>query len=134
MARPRKIKTLGTQKAEVVERNILLENPEGYSDEIPDPSSVIVADKIPEMRRVVFLNGRDPGYPLEFHYHTKTHYLKHYKLLHGYEYELPQEVIEHLENCNEPQYAYKPDLEGHPQMYIKSRRYIFNFKSAKKAA
>lgn len=125
MARTKK---LNNASSEVIEQNHLLENPEG----LPPNSTVVFAKHIPEMRRVIFLNGRDPGCALHFHYHSKTHPLHHYTLFHGFEHELPVEIIEHLENCCERIYAYKPGPEGHPEAYVKSLKYIFSFKSPQK--
>lgn len=129
--RPKKI--LNDAKSKVIEENLFKENPEG----LPDGTGIIVAknDKIPEYRKVIFLNGRDPGCALQFHYHSATHYLKQYTLFHGYEHELPVEVIEHLESCNEPQYGYRKNQEGHPEPYIISRKYVFSFRNpARKVA
>jgi hypothetical protein len=117
---------LNTQKAEVIERNHLLQDPEGLP---PTSSTVVLSTHIPEMRRVIFLNGRDPGCALNFHYHSKTHPLLHYTLYHGMEHELPVEIIEHLENCGEKIYGYKTGPEGHPEAYVKNTKYIFSFKS-----
>ena len=100
-----------------------------------DHSSIeklVVAKAIPEYREIVFLNGRDPGYPLDFHYSSKTHPLKIYKLLHGQTYKLSVEVIEHLETRSEPQYAYRKGLDGHPEMYVISRKYIFQCRNVPK--
>ena len=106
------------QKQTVVNENVLLENPEGFPNELPEP--IVISNHIPEMRTGIFINNRDPGYPLEFHYHSKSHYLKHYKLIHGKEYTLPLEVVQHLESCAEPQYDYRKGYDGHPEMYVKS--------------
>jgi len=123
---------LNQAKSEVIEENILLETP---NFALPDEKSGIVfATHIPEMRRVVFLNGRDPGISLDFHYASKTHPLKQYTLHHGQEVDLPVEVIEYLENCAEKVYAYRQGYTGHPEMYVKSLKYIFQCKNAKKAA
>ncbi len=121
---------LNNAKSEVIEENFLLENPEV----LPTQSKVVVATHIPEMKKIQFLNGRDPGFPLEFHYHSKTHYLKHYTLYHGKEYSLPVEVIEHLENCAERQYGYRQGPNGHPEMYTKGLKYLFQCKSVRQAA
>lgn len=129
MARPQN--KLNDAKSEVIEENFLKQNPEGFAD---DANRIVIANVIPEMRYVQFLNGRDPGHELMFHYHSKTHPLKHYTLFHGKEYNLPVEIIEHLENCAERVYGYKQNEEGHPQMYVKSLKYIFQCKSVKKAA
>lgn len=134
MARPQK--RLNDQKSEVIESNILKENPEGFP-EAKGPggdSGIVIATHIPEVRRVVFVNGRDPGQELMFHYHTKTHPLKHYTLFHGKEYDLPAEVIDHLENCAERVYGYRPGPSGHPEMYTKSLKYIFSCKPVRKVA
>jgi hypothetical protein len=132
---------LNEAKSEVIQEEILKESteelPEASPNElgIPDDDGIVAASvvsKIPEMRRIVFLNGRDPGYPLEFHYHSKTHPLKQYKLLHGHEYDLPVEIIDHLEGCNEPQYAYRNGPDGHPEMYTKGKKFIFQCRNAPK--
>ncbi len=123
MARPRRI--LNDAKPKVIEEEILKQDPEGLEPAHIDESEVVIATHIPEMKRVMFLNGRDPGVPLEFHYHSKTHRLKQYKLLHGHEYDLALEVIEHLEGCREPQYAYRKGPDGHPEHYVCGYKYIF---------
>lgn len=123
-------KRLNDAKSEVIEENILKENPEG----LPSESEIVVATEIPPMQRVIFLNGRDPGYPLDFHYHSKTHPLKQYTLYHGKEVDLPIEIIEHLETCAERQYGYRPGPNGHPEMYVKALRYIFQCKPVKRVA
>lgn len=134
MARPRS--HFKDANEEVIERNVLQENPEGLPtmDEAPVSQKVVVADKVPEMKWIQFSNGRDPGQELMFHYHSKTHPLKHYTLYHGKEYHLPVEIVDHLENCSERQYGYKPGASGHPEMYVKSLKYIFQCKSVKKVA
>ncbi len=128
----KKIKSkLNNASAEVIENNILKENPLGLPDDI---SGLVMSTTIPEMRKIQFLNGRDPGHELMFHYHSKTHPLKHYTLYHGAEYDLPVEVIEHLESCAEPVYAYRQGQSGHPEMYRKSSKYIFQCKTVKRMA
>lgn len=121
---------LNDLKSEVIEENILKENPEGF----PFEDKIVITHHIPEMRRIVFINGRDPGQELMFHYASKTHPLKHYTLFHGKEYDLPVEVIEHLENCAEKVYGYQPGPSGHPEMYVKSLKYIFSCKTPRKIA
>lgn len=127
---------LNEAKSEVIQEEILKENPEGLPEATPselgiaDESGIVVTSYIPEMRKIVFVNNRDPGYPLEFHYHSKTHPMKQYKLVHSHEYDLPVEVIEHLEGCSEPQYAYKTGEEGHPEMYVKGKKFIFQCRTA----
>lgn len=126
------MKRLNDQKSEIVNENFLKQDPEGFPE--AEAPLVVIAKHIPEMKKVQFLNGRDPGYPLEFHMATKTHPLKQYKLLHGHEYDLPLEVVEHLEQCNEPQYGYRTGLDGHPEMYIKSRRYLYQCRQVPRKA
>lgn len=123
--------TLGDQKSEIVDRNFLEENPEGLPDEL---TGIVGMKKIPEYKKVQFLNGRDPGVALHFHYASATHPLKHYTLFHGLEHDLPVEIIDHLETCSEPQYGWKKDPEGHPEPYISGRKYIFSFRKMKKVA
>lgn len=127
MARP---KRLNDASVKIVEENILKETPDGF----PDERTVVVAKEIPKMERVMFINGRDPGYPLDFHYHSKTHHLKHYTLYHGKEVTLPVEIIDHLENCCESQYGYRPGPEGHPEMYYKPPKYLYQCKRIRQAA
>lgn len=134
MARPKgsgkKNKNLGESKATFVEDNILLENPVG----LPDHAGLVMAKTVPEMRRIAFINNRDPGYPLEFHYHSKTHPLKHYKLMHGHEYTLPVEIIEHLEGCAENQYGYRTGADGLPEHFVKARKFIFQCRTPRAMA
>ncbi len=135
MARPRRARRLNDAKSEVIAENVLKENPEGLEPiDYKQVEKIVVAKALPVYRKITFLNGRDPGYPLDFHYSSATHPLKIYKLLHGHDYELPEEVIEHLESCNEPQYAYRKGLDGHPAMYVESRKYIFQCRNVKKVA
>lgn len=128
--RPRK-QVLGDSSVATVNANILLENPEGVDNNL----KVVVADHIPETRRVVFNNQRDPGQPLSFHYHTATHPLKMYTLYHGKVHELPAEVIEHLESCAECiyEYGFNPEKDGR-DTYIKGKRHYFSFRTAPKQA
>lgn len=135
MARPQRMRRLNDAKSEVIAENVLKQNPDGLpstDDMVSEP--VVVAKQIPEYRKVQFLNGRDPGYPLDFHYASSTHPLKIYKLIHGHEYNLPVEIIDHLESCNEPQYGYRKGADGHPEMYVVSRKYIFQLRNVPKKA
>jgi hypothetical protein len=126
MARPaKKHKKLNEEKQEVINEEFLAQNPEGYPDELSEP--IVVA----EMRSFVFVNGRDPGCPLEFHYHSKTHYLKQYKLLHGHEYTLPLEVIEHIESRAIPNYTYRKGEDGHPVMQVSSYNYLYQCRNTR---
>lgn len=127
---------LNSESPEFIKENIFKENPEKLPEcEGPGgKSGVVVVDRVPEMRRVQFLNGRDTGTALMFHYHSKTHPLKHYTLLHGKEYDLPVEIINHLENCFETIHGYRQGADGHPEMYAKSKRYIFSCREARKVS
>jgi hypothetical protein len=126
---------LNHAKSEVIEENWLKQTPDGYEEpELHSDEKIVLTNYIPPMRRVQFINGRDPGCELMFHYHTKTHPLKHYTLFHGKEYDLPIEVIEHLENCAEKQYGYRQGPNGHPEMYTKSLKYLYSCKSPRKIA
>lgn len=130
---PRTQQKLNQASSEVIEQNILRENPD-KSLGIPDESGIVIAtavDEIPKTKRILFINGRDPGYPLDFHYHSKTHPLKIYTLYHGKEYDLPEEIIDHLEQCAESQYGYKAGADGHPAMYVKGKKYLYNCKPVK---
>ena len=133
MPRPKKEPKLNAEKSEVIEEAWLKETPDGFSEPKGVPE-VVIATYIPPMKRVVFINGRDPGQELMFHYHTKTHPLKHYTLFHGKEYDLAEEVIEHLENCAEKQYGYRQGPNGHPEMYVKGLKYLYSCKSPRKIA
>lgn len=135
MARPRRMQRLNDSKAEVISENLLKQNPEGFeSTNDLDLNRIVIAKHIPKYRKIVFLNGRDPGFPLDFHYASATHPLKIYKLIHGIEYDLPEEVIEHLESRAEFKYAYRKGLDGHPEMYVESYKYIFQCRNAPKRA
>lgn len=92
-------KRLNDCSGEVIEKNFL--NEEIDKNEIHSDEKVVVCNQMPKFEKIVFMNLRDPGQPLYFHYKTKTHPLKQYKLLHGQTYELPIEVIKHLEGMGE---------------------------------
>lgn len=118
---------LNNKGSEYIEQNILKESPEGLPPcpTVPQEGEIVMTRHIPEMKKVTFINGRDPGYPLDFHYHSKTHPLKHYTLYHGKDHLLPVEIIEHLENCAESQYGYRQGANGHPEMYVKGKKYLY---------
>lgn len=124
------MRPLNDAKAEVIAENVLKQNPEGFESTDDYVAPVVISNHIPEFRKVIFLNGRDPGLPLDFHYASKNHPLKTYKLLHGHEYNLQVEVIEHLESCSEPQYGYRRGMDGHPEMYIVSRKFLYQLRNA----
>lgn len=117
---------------DVIAEEVLKENPVGLPEIKLDP--VKIGTHIPKMETIVFRNDRDPGIPLTFHYASKTHPLHHYTLYHGQEHTLPVEVIEHLENCAVPIYAYRKGPNGHPEMYQNGKKYNFACKSVRRAA
>ncbi len=126
MSRPR---NLNDKSSEYIEQNFLSVNPEGLPP-VKDPESIVMATHIPEMRTITFINQRDPGHEVMFHYHSKTHPLKHYTLFHGKEYTLPVEIIEHLEDCAQKQYANRMGPNGHPESYVKGLSYNFRCQRA----
>lgn len=81
-------------------------------------NQVVVAKEMPRYEKITFRNQRDPGYPLEFHYASKTHPFKQYKLIDGAQYELPLEVIRNLERCREDIHKYRKNSEGIPEVYV----------------
>ncbi len=133
---PRTKSKLNDKGAEYIENNILSESPEGLPPcpTVPKEKEVVISHYVPKMETIQFINGRDPGYPLEFHYHSKTHPLKHYTLYHGKEYTLTEEIIDHLESCAERQYGYRQGPNGHPEMYVKGLKYNFRCQKVKRAA
>lgn len=120
--------------SEVIERNFLEQDPEGLPPTVDREDEIVVAAQMPDYREIEFVNMRDPGQELMFHYHSKTHPLKHYTLFHGKTYNLPVEIIEHLESKAEKQYGYRQGSSGHPESYVKGHKYIFQCKSVKRAA
>ena len=134
MARPRRMQKLNNAKSEVIAENVLQENPEGLPPiDYSSTSKVVIAKHVPVYKKGVFLNGRDPGVALHFHYSSKTHPLKHYTLFHGMEHSLPQEIIDWLESCAECNYAYRKGEGGLPEQYVVSKNYIFQFRNVKAA-
>ena len=81
-------------------------------------NQVVVVNEMPRVEKVVFRNQRDPGHVLEFHYSSKTHPFKQYKLVDGQQYDLPIEVIKNLEQCRENIEKYRRNSEGIPEIYI----------------
>lgn len=79
---------------------------------------VVIVEEVPQFERVTFRNQRDPGYPLEFHYSSKAHPFKMYKLIDGEQYTLPKEVIVNLEQCREHVHKYRKNSQGLPEVYI----------------
>ncbi len=122
---------LNEEKSEVIQEQILQENPEGLESVV---GKIALVKEVPPIERVIFRNMRDPGVTLEFHYCTKTMPLTMYKLQDGKEYDLPCEVVEHLMDRKVPVYAYKRDSDGLPQQYIKTYRFNFNIQRVRRAA
>lgn len=82
-------------------------------------NEVVIMHEIPQQEKIVFRNQRDPGYPLEFHYASKTHPFKQYTLTDGQEYHLPKEVIRNLESCRENIEKYRKNPNsGLPEIYV----------------
>lgn len=79
---------------------------------------VVVVPLMPACEKIIFRNQRDPGYPLDFHYYSKTHPFKVYKLIDGHTYTLPREVVLNLEGCRENVEKYRKNSEGLPEIYI----------------
>lgn len=86
---------------------------------------VVVVPQITPYEKIVFRNQRDPGHPLEFHYSSKTHPFKQYKLIDGKEYSLPREVIYSLEQCRENIEKYCKNTDGLPEIFIAGYRTHF---------
>jgi hypothetical protein len=81
-------------------------------------NQVVVMTEVPKYERIVFRNQRDPGHPLEFHYASKTHPFKMYKLIDGKEYNLPLEVIRNLESCRENIHKHRRNADGIPEIFV----------------
>lgn len=81
-------------------------------------NQVVVINDMPRYERVTFRNQRDPGYMLEFHYASKSHPFKQYKLVDGTQYDLPIEVIKNLESCRENIEKYRRNSDGVPEIYV----------------
>lgn len=129
MPRPKKVQEASQ---ELQEKNWLSENLEELG--IPtEKKPVVIAAEIPKTEEITFINNRDPGVPLYFHYHSKTHPLKHYTLMHGCKYTLPVEVIRHLEgetendpwSCHTRKYSRRMREDGVSETYPSS--YVPNF-------
>jgi len=129
----RKKSVLNQAPKEVIEKEFLEPNPIGFKPfeaAEKELDGVVPVAVMPKMVRKIFLNGRDPGVALHFHYHSKTHPLKHYTLFHGKEHELSEEIVTHLESCAERQYGYRQSPDGHPEHYVKALKYIFQFRNS----
>jgi len=94
------------------------ESIEEVAKEMKENAVVVTHEPIPRYEKVTFRNQRDPGHVLEFHYHSKAHPFKQYKLIDGKQYELPVEVIKNLEGCRENIEKYRKNSEGIPEIYV----------------
>lgn len=127
---------LNNASSEVQEKNFLLENPD-----IPTDQVVVMAKEMPKMRDITFMNNRDPGCTLHFHYHSKTHPLKHYDLMHGQKYSLSEEVISHLEgqnsydpySCHTRLYGSRMMSDGRTENYVNGYVACFHCKPCRAA-
>jgi len=135
MARPKRTPAkLNDQSKEVIEKNFLQECPDTQPENL-----VVIAKEIPKYEKIVFVNNRDPGCALYFHYSSATHPLKHYTLMHGLEYELPVEVIQHLEgqkpndlySCHSRIYGTRKNYEGLPENYVSGYKPYFQCRSVR---
>ena len=93
------------------------ESMEQIESELKD-GQIVIVNEIPKFEKVIFRNQRDPGYPLEFHFASKNHPFKMYKLIDGHSYNLPHEVIRNLESCRENIEKYRRNSEGIPEVYV----------------
>ena len=125
---------------ETIEQNFLEEEPE-----IPANEKVHVhpaSQPIPRMETIVFMNNRDPGVTLHFHYASATHPLRHYDLIHGQQYTLPVEVINHLEgqnpwdqwSCHSRLYGKRQKADGTTEHYVNGYKSYFQCKPVRMAA
>lgn len=125
-------KRLNDAPKEIIEKNFLNEDIEDLGIET-EAKPVLVFKEMPATETITFVNNRDPGVPLYFHYHSKTHPLKHYTLAHGQKYTLPIEVIRHLEgetnndpwSCHTRKYSRRMNPDGVSETYASS--YVPNF-------
>lgn len=90
---------------------------EQVSKDLKEDQVVVIPDR-PHYQKVIFRNQRDPGHPLEFHYSSKSHPFKMYKLIDGEKYDLPVEVIHNLQGCKELVHKYRKNRDGIPEIYV----------------
>lgn len=136
---PRKPKEIimKDQPEEVQKAALFLEGP--LTVDLKTEEKIILSNHVPKYEKIIFHNNRDPGCTLYFHYHSKTHPLKHYTLGHGLEYNLPVEVIKHLEgeNKNDPYschtriYSQRKNYEGLPENYVSGYKPYFTCRTVR---
>lgn len=100
------------------------ESVEQIAQELKEDQVVVVHEVAP-YEKIIFRNQRDPGHPLEFHYSSKTHPFKQYKLIDGKEYSLPREVVVSLEQCRENIEKYRKNSDGLPEIFVAGYRTHF---------
>ena len=96
---------------------------------------------IPKMITGIFMNNRDPGVTLHFHYKSKTHPLRLYDLIHGEKYTLPVEVVQHLEGsnpndpwaCHSRLYGSQRLADGTTKPFVNGYKSYFQFKELRAA-
>jgi len=124
------MKKINEGSKEVIEKNFLQEE-----QELPN-TTVHVYKEVPQTAKGIFINNRDPGVALMFHYSSKTHPLHHYTLYHGQECELPLEVINHLEgmnsfdpwSCHRRMYGKRTLPDGSSEIFENGYQSYFQFK------
>lgn len=117
---PRGIPKVKKESIETLQENYLTgpaNEPISEVREQMQEDAIIVFSQVPQHEKVIFRNQRDPGYPLDFHYASKTHPFKQYTLIDGKEYTLPSEVVRNLEGCKEYVYKHRKTSEGIPEIY-----------------
>lgn len=65
----------------------------------------------PKVKTYEFYNLEEPGLSIKFPYGPSTN-IKKYHLFHGGKHDLPEEVVRHVESCQTPMWAYRPDGNG----------------------
>lgn len=104
MARPRKIIPDKPKEAVFTTKDYqgttAVMDPEEDIKEIDKEIAIFTDPSKQKYEKITFINNRDPNRALEFFYVSKTHPYKRYHLHHGKEYNLPVEIIEHLEGSN----------------------------------
>lgn len=83
-----------------------------------------------ELEYVEFYNIEEPGHPITFSYGPAKR-TKKYTLLHGGKYELPKEIINHLESRQTPMYDYRPDGNGRMTKYLKGYQSRFQCRTVR---
>lgn len=83
-----------------------------------------------ETELIEFYNIEEPGHPITFSFGPAKR-TKKYTLLHGGKYELPKEIIHHLESRQTPMYDYKPDGLGRMSKYLKGYQSRFQCRAVR---